>query len=157
MSLEFVQEDIFDLGCNVLVCPVNCCGTMGKGLAKRFAARFNGLRKAFRDACQSKQVLPGAVWAWQSEEGPLILCIPTKRYYAELSQIGYVKAGLRALVRFLGQRADAGHSDKVALPALGCGLGGLYWEPVQALIQLFFEDDQTPAQVLALPPQGAIV
>ena len=40
MPIEYRTGNIFDSGADVLVCPVNCVGVMGAGLAKQFAKRM---------------------------------------------------------------------------------------------------------------------
>jgi hypothetical protein len=44
-----------------------------------------------------------------------------------------IGVGLAALRGYIGANLDRVHS--VAVPALGCGLGGLDWPPVRALIE----------------------
>jgi O-acetyl-ADP-ribose deacetylase (regulator of RNase III) len=161
MSLEFVKGNMFAVNANVLVCPVNCAGAMGRGLAKRFARNYplgyqNGpsLKEAFKAACQEKLVLPGLVWHWKAINGEIVACVPTKRHWSDRSQLNDIKSGLRGLVRFLGGReVEQLCPLRVAVPALGCGLGGLPWSKVRPLIELLFGADQVPAQIMAFEPE----
>jgi len=60
----------------------------------------------------------------------MIICLATKADWRDSSKIEYVSAGLDDLVnqiKALGIRS-------VAIPKLGCGLGGLDWNKVRPLI-----------------------
>jgi O-acetyl-ADP-ribose deacetylase (regulator of RNase III) len=64
-----------------------------------------------------------------------IFNFPTKRHWREKSRIEDIASGLKALVedvKRLGIRS-------IAIPALGCGNGGLDWEDVAPLIDKAFE------------------
>ena len=70
------------------------------------------------------------VLAYQEINGPMIICLATKDDWKNSSKIEYVSAGLDDLVnqiKALGIRS-------VAIPKLGCGLGGLDWGKVRPLI-----------------------
>ena len=54
MSLIIKQGDIFTSKADYLVCPVNCVGAMGKGLAKEFKIRFPECEKIYKSFCKNK-------------------------------------------------------------------------------------------------------
>jgi O-acetyl-ADP-ribose deacetylase (regulator of RNase III) len=59
-----------------------------------------------------------------------IINFPTKRHWRDASQLDDIRAGLVDLVVQLQQR----EISSVAIPALGCGLGGLEWKDVRRMI-----------------------
>ncbi len=129
---------IFQADAEALVDPVNCLGTSGAGLARDFKSRFPDAEKVFVQWCRSRaarlgQVLPVSV----TTEGPvrLIYYFPTKDDWRNPSSLEGVTGGLRALVEDLSKRG----LRSIAIPALGCGLGGLQWTVVRPLIELSFE------------------
>lgn len=136
------EGSIFDSGADVLVCPVNCVpGVMGAGLALEFAKRWPHLVSSHRFAVREGFLRPGKVHSvgfkvtvWNGREfvqrGPAGACLffPTKDRWRNSSRIEYIRDGLACLARKL----DPGRS--VAIPALGCGLGGLDWRDVRPLI-----------------------
>jgi O-acetyl-ADP-ribose deacetylase (regulator of RNase III) len=74
-------------------------------------------------------------WLCEIRAGPrYVLNFPTKRHWRDPSQLEDVQSGLEALARELCAR----HIQSVALPALGCGLGGLSWSVVRPLIEREF-------------------
>ena len=62
---------------------------------------------------------------------PWIIHFPTKKHWRHPSRIGWIREGLRDLVRVLQERGI----QSVALPPLGCGYGGLDWDVVRREIE----------------------
>ena len=128
MSLELVQGDIFTAHADAIVNPVNCVGTMGKGLALEFKHRYPTMFAAYRDLCFKKELTLGGVMVF-TDFDPVVVCLPTKQHWRDGSSLEIVERGLKTLIRCV---AGEGWT-RVALPALGCGYGGLEFEPVLAL------------------------
>lgn len=125
--IEFVTGNILDCPAEVLVNPVNCVGVMGRGLALQIRNVFPENFVAYKAACRRGIVRPGHVFGVEVGSPGLLRWIvnfPTKRHWRDRSRIEDIEEGLGDLVRFL--REIQGGS--VAVPALGCGLGGLDWE-----------------------------
>ena len=128
-------EDMFATRRDMLVNPVNCVGVMGKGLAATFKQRYPGNFAAYAAACAQGRVTPGRMLytvnpdpdAWPR----FIVNFPTKRHWRDRSRIGDVRAGLDDLARVIVETG----SRSVAVPALGCGLGGLLWADVRPLVE----------------------
>ena len=90
-------RNIFDSDADTLVCPVNCEGVMGRGLALPFKERCGGLFDAYRKACLSGELRPGVLWLWQPKEGPKVLCFPTKDRWSQPSKRLYIEGALKTL------------------------------------------------------------
>lgn len=60
-----------------------------------------------------------------------IINFPTKAHWRQPSKLEYIAAGLADLVRTKGRLGIS----SLALPAIGCGLGGLSWTDVKPLIE----------------------
>jgi O-acetyl-ADP-ribose deacetylase (regulator of RNase III) len=65
---------------------------------------------------------------------PYIINFPTKRHWRDKSKIEDIQAGLKALVAEVQQLSIT----SIAIPALGCGNGGLDWLEVKPLIESAF-------------------
>lgn len=128
---------IFDEQTDALVNPVNCVGAMGAGLALQFKKRFAANYEAYTVACEQGRVKTGGMFVF--ETGVLfpkrIVNFPTENHYRDKSRMEYIESGLVALVKEVEKRAI----ESIAIPALGCGLGGLDWREVKPLITEVFE------------------
>jgi O-acetyl-ADP-ribose deacetylase (regulator of RNase III) len=60
-----------------------------------------------------------------------IVNFPTKRHWRDRSRIEDIEAGLHALAAEIRQRGIR----SIAIPPLGCGLGGLAWSEVRPRIE----------------------
>jgi len=138
--------DIFASGADLLVCPVNCVpGVMGKGLALAFKERFKSLEAAHWMACQTGALRPGVVPAAGRVVGHGVLFFPTKRHWRDPARLEDVQAGMAYMAKRLGPPFRS-----IAIPALGCGLGGLAWVDVRPLIVEALAD--LPLRVMLFPP-----
>lgn len=124
--------DVLGEQAEALVNTVNCIGVMGRGVALQFKRRFPDNFRAYEKACQRKEVVPGKMFVF--ETGTLfprfIINFPTKRHWRARSRMEDIEAGLVDLVQVLKNR----HVSSVAVPPLGCGLGGLDWNKVRPKI-----------------------
>jgi len=150
MTLSYSRGSIFDSGATAIVNPVNCVGVMGGGLAKAFANRYPEMERDYNMYCESGLLRPGMIHSYYSnlEDEPIILNLPTKDDWRDPSTYEYIRNGLIALATYLNRF----NIDSVAVPALGCGLGGLNWEVVDYEINI--HSTLTPnANWIVFPPQ----
>lgn len=124
---------IFDSGCQVLVNPVNCVGVMGAGLAAEFREKFPENFFAYKRACDNYDLRPGYMHVYHEYiKDVYIVNFPTKNHWRDKSKLGDINVGLENLRRLIG----ACGFKSIAIPALGCGLGGLQWSDVKVSIML---------------------
>jgi O-acetyl-ADP-ribose deacetylase (regulator of RNase III) len=139
--ISFVTGSIFDSRLEALVCPVNCVGIMGKGLALDFKRAYPQLFRYYRLACRRYDLAPGLVDFWPDPSHPFkfISLFPTKNDWRTKSTIEIVDAGLISFVKI----ADSLSIRSAAFPMLGCGLGGLdFEEEVLPLMVKYFDNDR---------------
>jgi O-acetyl-ADP-ribose deacetylase (regulator of RNase III) len=149
MALTVHTGDLLASDAAALVCPTNTAGPMGAGLARAFAARFPGLERDYRAACDRGEVQLGRVWRWATLLPPTVLCLPTKGHYRERSRRGDIDRGLADLTA----RVREWEIGSLAVPALGCGFGGLAWRQVAPLLHRHLAPLLIPVQIYA--PQDA--
>lgn len=127
-NVRHVDGDILEARafCN----PVNLVGAMGKGLAAQVARRWPACLGAYRAALQTRALRPGTVSAWRRNDGGWILQVPTKRHWRDRSPLELVQASIRAI----GPACARHGIPEIAVPPLGCGLGGLDPAAVRPLV-----------------------
>ena len=133
--LKFTRGNLFESEAQTLVNTVNIVGVMGKGIALEFKKRYPGMFEEYRQRCNDGRLGIGKLHLYKTG-GHWILNLPTKRHYRGKSRLEYVEAGLGTL---RDNYAECGITS-IAMPALGCGLGGLNWGEVRALIEEYLGD-----------------
>ena len=119
--------DIFQSGMQTLVNPINCKGIMGAGLAKDFKTKYPEMFTEYKDLCKQNKVKPGKPYlSDKTHSATRVLNFPTKDDWRNKSNLRDIQAGLR----YIAEHATALGISSIAMPAIGCGLGGLKWEDV---------------------------
>jgi O-acetyl-ADP-ribose deacetylase (regulator of RNase III) len=150
-TIRCVSGDLFASTARILVIPVNCVGRMGKGVALVIRERFPLCEQHYRGWCETGEVAPGRcrVWSHPSSPDHDLLLFPTKRHWRDNARRDDLISGLGSLRSLLlSTPADT----RIAIPALGCGNGGLEWSDVQPLILTSLADVGRPID-LYLPQE----
>ena len=148
--VEFTKGDMFQAAVDARVNTVNCVGVMGAGVALAFKNRYPDMFKDYQRACRDGRVRPGAVHVWKSLMGDWVINFPTKRDWRDNSRYEDIQTGLAALRDYLRDQGNI----SVALPALGCGHGGLDWLLVAPMIEDKLGDLE--ARVLVFEPTDSL-
>lgn len=143
--LHYTQGNLLESPAVAFVNAVNTQGVMGKGIALAFRETFPHNYREYRKACATGQLAPGKLLAvWDESPGigrKLIVNFPTKTDWRLPSKYEYVESGLQALAALI----EAEQIESIAIPALGCGLGGLEWGRVREMIEQYLGN--LPAEV----------
>ncbi|HEY9195393.1 MAG TPA: macro domain-containing protein [Mucilaginibacter sp.] len=133
--ITYHKGDLLKDDADCLVNTVNTVGVMGKGVALAFKNAFPNNYLAYRNAFVAKQLFIGKLLVVNDVSllsgQKTIINFPTKTHWRLPSEYTYVVQGLIALRDYLSEN-DVG---SVAMPAPGCGNGGLNWEKVKPLIE----------------------
>lgn len=150
LLIEYRKTSIFRCGAEAIVNPVNCVGVSGAGLARQFKTRFPENFAKYKASCDRGDLRPGAIlvtFTGRQDRNPYaIVNFPTKDHFSNPSREHFVERGLESLRCFLGDSDIA----SVAVPALGCGLGGLAWSTVGPMIERALGDLDMRVIVLSL-------
>ena len=107
---------------------------MGAGVAKQFALRYPTLQAFLGEDLRYRQ---GRVFAIRLPNEPrAIVNFPTKDHWKDPSPIELVEKSAKSLVSL----ADFNEWTKVVLTRPGCGLGGLQWPQVKAVLEPILDD-----------------
>lgn len=148
--IRFIKGDLFQSGAEALVNTVNCVGVMGKGLALQFKNRYPENYALYRKACSQGRVQPGKLYVvsvYEDFNKKIIINFPTKYHWRNPSEYIYITSGLadlRYVINDLRIRS-------IAIPPLGCGLGGLRWDVVKNLITDALKDLE--CEILVYEPE----
>jgi len=147
------DSNILDADASKLI-PINCiAGVMGAGLALQAAHRNPELLDKHKLFCRKGFLKPGKPMG-VGRYNPYIL-FPTKNHWKRPSQLSWIHEGLERVKSWQGAGLWPPHPEEaIAIPALGCGLGGLDWEDVHNVILDVFQDHkQKHLHIMIYPPQ----
>ena len=154
MNVAVVVGNLFESDAQTLTNAVNTVGVMGKGIALGFRRKFPDMYDDYVSRCRKGEVKLGEPYLFSvsgnyqpgvaqptldgmeklppAEEGPrrLILNFPTKAHWRSRSRLDAIRDGLGHLV----QNYREWGIESLAVPALGCGEGGLRWSDVQPIL-----------------------
>ncbi len=150
--ITLTTGDILVAEAEALVNTVNCVGVMGRGIALQFRKAFPANFKAYEAVCAREELRPGKMLVYETGllTGPkFIINFPTKRHWKANSRIEDIDSGLFALAEEISRR----NIKSIAIPPLGCGLGGLDWQQVRPRIIRALEH-LPDLQVLIYEPGG---
>lgn len=147
MIVEETAASIFTSKAQTWVCPVNTVGAMGAGLALAFKNRFPDLEAPYKKACILGVFKREGFLIYTPEndtsDPTRVLCMPTKRNWRHPSQLEWIDRALWYISR------DWQHCKitSLAIPAVGCGLGGLNWDTVYDLIYQHLDPIALPVTI----------
>lgn len=150
--IEVGTGDILKAPAEALINTVNCVGVMGRGIALQFKKKFPTNFEAYQKACQREEVQTGKMFVHHLGifQPQWIINFPTKQHWKGKSKIEYIESGLVDLIKVVQE-----HNIKsIAIPPLGCGLGGLSWDTVRPMIVEAFKS-LPEVKVLLFEPSGA--
>jgi O-acetyl-ADP-ribose deacetylase (regulator of RNase III) len=131
--INFMKGDILKAKTEAVVNTVNCVGVMGRGIALQFKTHYPENFKAYAKECALKKIVPGKMFVHCTGEllaPQYIINFPTKRHWRDKSNIEDIELGLIDLVEVINTYSIT----SIAIPPLGCGLGGLEWNNVKPMI-----------------------
>lgn len=125
--------NLFSSDAEALVNAVNCVGVMGAGIAQQFKINFPAMFDEYQRLSLAGYIKPGHIHAWRGW-AVWVLNFPTKRHWKDHSRMADIESGLVSLL----ETVQENKIKSLAMPKIGCGLGGLDWSAVRPKIETTF-------------------
>lgn len=123
--ITWTEGDLFACGIPAIAHGCNCQGIMGAGIAAQFRQRWPGMYESYRRRCIKGEFIPGDVMPWKHREG-VVFNLATQPDPGPSARPWMITAAVGRMIT----EARHDHGIRViAMPMIGCGLGGL--EPGQ--------------------------
>ncbi len=160
-KLSLLEGDMFFSRRQTLTISVNTVGVMGKGVASRAKYQFPDIYVLYQDLCKKKILKMGEPYLYKREISldsiladesekltnsnlqTWFLLFPTKTDWKQIADLNGIIKGLEWLV----QNYKKEGIKSLALPALGCGLGGLSWGEVGPILCKYLKDLDIPVDI----------
>jgi len=144
MTIIYTDGDILTDPAEAIVIPVNTVGVPGAGLAKAWAKKDPDAAGVYKSLCEKALVKVGEINIIIHGDSRWII-FPTKEHWKHPSQLEWIEKGLMDL------RPQVMGLESMAIPALGCGLGGLEWNDVRRLLEKYLTP--LPVSITIYPPK----
>lgn len=133
MPVEYRTGDLFLSDTDALAHGCNCQGVMGAGIAVQFRKRYPEMFKEYQNRCKSLQFYLHSVYAYEATDGRVIYNLGTQVYPGPCASLIAIRHCLDEMVCYPTRKGKS--VDSIALPRIGCGLGGLNWMDVKKVIE----------------------
>lgn len=132
--------DLFDSDTAYIGHGVNVCGVMGAGIAKTFREKYPHNYKNYKAACEAGRLVPGGfmVVPEKRHDNPLLLITNFATQEKPGADASY--NWLFSALNSWAERASEPnrlrlYGGRIAIPEIGCGIGGLEWYKVSKIIE----------------------
>lgn len=149
MTVKHVTGDLFSLNVDAIGHGVNCRGVMGSGIAVQFRERYPAMYLSYKQLCEQSNLNLGQVFVW--EHGGKIIYNIASQY--EPGPNANLEA-LKIAIQWVDFDATRRNLATVALPQIGCGIGGLGWSVVSMILEIYLEPSPVEFQLVTYGKAG---
>jgi O-acetyl-ADP-ribose deacetylase (regulator of RNase III) len=125
------KGDLFSTTASAIGHGVNTQGVMGSGIAVLFKEKFPKNYQTYHNACKMRLLLPGETLIFK-EDGRFITNIASQEKTGRNATYNYL---MTAATDAALQLNDVYNIKRLAIPLIGCGIGGLEWEGVEVILK----------------------
>lgn len=145
MKIEYVDGDIFESSERVYAHGCNCQNMMGAGFAKEIARRFPEVKRKYSIACKAGVFNLGyAQYVLDASNDRAVYNLATQKQ----GGANATKFGIFLSFCNMFEHAKANGIERIGIPRIGTGIGGLAWEEVEEMINLAAESVRNVAQIV---------
>ena len=136
MPIEYRTGDLFKTEIEAIAHGCNARGYMGAGIALQFKRRFPEVYKEYKTFCDGSKAynvpILGKHCTHYTKEKRVYSLI-TQLHPGPCASIEAIETSLLGALRL--ERAITENKAELAIPRIGCGLGGLSWAKVQPVFE----------------------
>jgi O-acetyl-ADP-ribose deacetylase (regulator of RNase III) len=135
MPTTFTKGDLFNTeGIRAYAHGCNCAGAMDAGVAVAFKKRWPRMFEEYAARCADGRFHLGDVFAWSEDEpdgsSVVVYNLATQEHWKKKAKLPALTQALRKAVE-MAARAGV---ERIGLPRIGAGLGGLDWPRVKSVL-----------------------
>ncbi len=122
-----IRGDLFSSNAEAIGHGTNTTGLMLKGIGRIVRDEHPALYEEYQALCKEGLVLPGSVFPYRVSSSRVIINIMTQQWPGPDARLTWVYQGVSQAIKYCEDRG----LTSLAIPRLGCGVGGLLWEEVR--------------------------
>lgn len=127
--------DIFTTDATYIGHGVNCMGLMGAGIAKTVREKFPKTYAEYNQLCKDGHLKPGGYFAYPENDKVIVNLASQNKPGADASY-GWLFSSLYGFAGLASQSERLERNGNlIALPEIGCGIGGLEWDTVVKVLE----------------------
>lgn len=134
--IHYVKDDVTDAPQQLIVHGVNCAGKFGSGVAGAIKNKYPYVRDQYLSL--DHHVL-GTCQFVEHNSRVWVNAHTQQNYGYDGGQYADLQAIANCLAEIADYMRDNGYQS-IAMPKIGCGLGGLKWDAVSILVEGILED-----------------
>lgn len=146
--ITYIKGDLFAAVERAIAHGCNCHGVMGAGVAQIVKSKYPEAFIEYHRAWQKGLFYPGVaqpVRCWTGDEVTTVYNLATQNAPGANAKIDYVMGSLLNMKRHM----DFVGNERIAMPKIGAGIGGLNWAITeQIIIDVFSLDRVSPYTVV---------
>lgn len=128
MGLDFAKTDMFLMDA-AFAHGCNCSGAMGKGVALRMREMFPAMYKEYKALCARGEFVLGDVFVWRGSR--VVFNLATQPRPGPCAQLEAIRSSVSKMLLV----AEREGIERIAMPRIGAGLGGLAWSDVLRVLE----------------------
>lgn len=108
------------------------------GTMRRFSKHFPGLREDYRKACLDGRMNTGKVLVFYSKlHSKTVITLGVQSLPGPFASLKHIERSLEQALQII--KTDELFENELAIPAIGCGSGGLTWKKVEPVVKRLSE------------------
>lgn len=143
MTISLKTGNIWDTDAIMIGHGVNTKGAMASGIAVQFREKFPEMHERYMNLCKmlppARLLGTAAIWTNDFYDGTskfVVANLFSQENPGADAHYSFVNKSVNQAVIY----AEINGFEKIALPQIGCGVGGLNWPTMLALFERFYAD-----------------
>jgi len=132
--------NLFNTDAKIIGHGVNVDGLMGAGIAVQFRIRYPKNYQNYKQDCLNKLLVPGSMNG-MIEDGKAVFNFASQDRPGAHAQYKWLFGSLYDGLTFMSKNQGfvSTYGDTIAIPEIGCGIGGLQWSKAEKVVRLVEE------------------
>lgn len=144
MLIEIIG-DMFDYEHEAYAHGVNTLGVMNAGIAVRFREMYPRMFTEYGRRCRMRELLPGGCYEYVAPDGIVIFNLATQDSLEHATAL-YLEDSVRRMFNYAYEHDII----NIAMPRIGCGLGGLSLDALYKALKPFIQDTKFSVTLYSL-------